>query len=141
MFCFKWSELMDKATNKQKSYIRHLFKQCGVPDWVFRPAEQWKINKEGADSLTHNLKVLFRHHSGDLKDHICQEVCDKNIVKVVTKTVDQIEEVEEPPLDKEFPETWRDQLEFYDIDPGPEPFRTCHLQNIQDLKGYMEVVA
>jgi hypothetical protein len=58
---------------KQKAYIRDLFNQCGVPGWVFMPAEQWKINEEEASELIHDLKVLLKCYSGDLKDQICQE--------------------------------------------------------------------
>ena len=35
---------MDAATSKQKTYIKGLFVQGGLPDCIFSPLHRWKID-------------------------------------------------------------------------------------------------
>jgi hypothetical protein len=104
---------MDAATSKQNAYIKDLFLQCGVPDFVFNPVGTWKIKKREASELITSLRGLLKHYSGDLKDIICYDIQGKNIVKESTKTVDQLEEEKQATYDPTA-EDWLDQQTYKD---------------------------
>ncbi len=100
-------EKMDNATMKQKAYIRELFLGQGFRWRNINPLEFWNISRREASELIHDLKVLQRHYSGDLRDMICQSIIGKNIVYNIAETIEEMEEEEEQ-------EDWPDQLTYKD---------------------------
>jgi hypothetical protein len=83
---------LDTATLKQKAYIKELFNQGGLSDWIFNPIDLWDISKKDADLLIHNLLLMIKYDHEDLKDTICQNLLGRNIFKSIVKTVDDLEE-------------------------------------------------
>jgi hypothetical protein len=83
---------MDAATSKQKANIKGLFIQGGLPGWIFNPSDLWNINKQDADSLIHNLRMMIKYDHEDLKDEIAQSLEGKHIFQTPAKTIDELEE-------------------------------------------------
>jgi hypothetical protein len=114
---------MDAATSKQKAYIKGLFVQGGLPDFIFSSLHRWRIDYEDADWLIHNLRMMIRYDHEELKDEICQRLLGKNAFQTPTKTVDELEE-EQATYDPTA-EVWLDQ-QTYDGIPQKEWIHELH---------------
>ena len=108
---------------KQKEYIKGLFVKGGLPDRIFSPINQWRIDYEDADWLIHNLRMMIKYDHEDLKDEICQRLLGKNVFQTPTKTIDEIEE--EQATYNPTCEDWLDQ-QTYDGIPQKEWIHELH---------------
>jgi len=97
---------MDAATSKQKAHIKGLFIQGGFPGWIFNPLDLWNINKQDADSLIHNLRMMIKYDHEDLKDEIAQSLEGKDIFQTPAITIDKLEEAEKQATNNLSSEEW-----------------------------------
>jgi hypothetical protein len=125
---------MDLATAKQKLYIKDLFVQCGVPKLVFNPIMAWKISKQAADKLIHNLLVLKKTHHGDLREIICQDIDGKNIINEPARTIEEQEEEKQATYDPTI-EDWLDQQKYEDDIQPCEWIHELHQDLISKQEG------
>lgn len=99
---------MDAATSKQKAFIRKILVQFGVPRSEFNEPAIWKIEKEEASRLITELLMLARCKYGDLREIICETLEGKQVLKYVTKTIQEMEEEDQADYDPTS-EDWLDQ--------------------------------
>ena len=104
---------MDAATSKQKAFIKKLLVRSGVPRSEFNEPERWKIGKEDAHYLITELLLLENCHFGSLNDILSNSLEGKQVLRYVTKTIQELEEEDRAVYDPTS-EDWLDQHPYGD---------------------------